>query len=106
LSEEITRRRIESVDPTIAKIADQEVARELAESGGRERQTPGRIKRPVRGKTAEQVAVQVKLIDEAISRAGDIIFRVLVLQRVGDIQDSANVLDIEWSKAASGWLDR
>src|SRR5438105_11008479 len=88
------RRWIESVNPAIAKIADQEVAPELAESRRRERHAPRGIQRSVRGKTAEQVAVRVELINKSISRARDVIVPVGVLQRVSNIQYPVNVLDI------------
>src|SRR5439155_7876530 len=90
---------IESVNAAIAKIADQEVTPELAESGRRERHAPWGIQRSARGKTAEQVAVQVELIDKSISRAVYVIVPVRVLQRVSDIQYPANVLEIERCKA-------
>ena len=101
LPEEGARRWIESVNAAIAKIADQEVTPELAESGRRERHAPWGIQRSLRGKTAEQVAVQVELIDKSMSRAGDVIVPVRVLQRVSDKQYPADVwrddvLDIEW----------
>jgi hypothetical protein len=101
LSEEGARDRIEGVNAAIAKIADQEVTPELAESGRRERHAPWGIQRSLRGKTAEQVAVQVELIDKSMSRAGDVIVPVRVLQRVSDKQYPAgvwpdDVLDIEW----------
>src|SRR5438552_392492 len=39
----IAAREIERVDATVAEIADEQVAAELAESRGRERKAPGRI---------------------------------------------------------------
>src|ERR1700688_1928686 len=70
LPEKGTRRWIESVNAAIAKITNQEIAPKLAESGRRERHAPGGIQRSLRGKTGEQVAVQVELIDKSMSRAG------------------------------------
>src|SRR5439155_11925244 len=74
LPEEVARDWIESVNAAIAKIADQERASELTELVWRERHAPRGIEGSPRSKTAEQVAVQVELIDKSMSRAGHVIF--------------------------------
>src|SRR5207253_10552900 len=89
------RRWIESVNAAIAKIADQEVAPELAESGRRERHAPRGIERSLRSETTEQVAVQSELIDLSMCRAGYGMLPGRVLQRESAIQYPANVLTIQ-----------
>src|SRR4029077_5379771 len=96
--------RIESVNPTISKIADQEVTRKTAKGGRRYRHAPWRIQSSLRGETAKQVAVQVELINKSVSLPSNIIVSRCVLQRVSDVQYTGrpcgnDVLDIEWRVA-------
>src|SRR5713226_7854367 len=55
LVEELTSRGIEHVDVTIAEIADQYIAGELAKTGRSQRHAPRRIELPVLGESREHV---------------------------------------------------
>src|SRR5258706_13117482 len=89
------RRRIKSVNPTIAEIAHQQITAEPAKAFGSQRQTPGRIEFTCRRDTSNEIAGQVVGIDETVPRSRHVVFSVFVLKCVSYLKSTVNVLNSE-----------
>src|SRR5690242_10224190 len=83
--------RIEGVDHAVPEVADEQIAAELPERRGRQRDAPRRIQMGI-ADLLEQVAVQVEHADEAAGYRRKL-FRVL------DVQLAVHGLDVERREA-------
>src|SRR4030095_11815239 len=95
--------RIEGIDATVTKIANQHVSAERAEVGRCQGQPPGGVERPLRREASDQVPIGVEDIDEPITSTSHIIVMDRVLQGKGDIEMIVNGLDAERRKTLGGW---
>src|SRR6266699_708650 len=100
-AEELTGTGIESVDATVAEVADQNRAGKLAEARRSLRQAPRRIEMPVLGESRNHLTAEIKSIHDAASMPGDVVMLRCVLHRVGDVQHAARGYDIE--RGIAGW---
>jgi hypothetical protein len=85
----------ERVDPAVPEVADQQVTAELAEVRRCHRETPRCVELAGRRDPLDEVARRVEGIDVAAALARDLFVAVLVLLRVGDVDQAADVLDTE-----------
>src|SRR6266699_5134377 len=100
-AEELAGTGIESVDATVAEIADQNRAGKWAEARRSLRQAPRRIEMPVLGESGKHVTAEIKSIHDAVGMPGDVVMLRCVLHRVGDVQHAARGYDIE--RSIAGW---
>src|SRR6516164_118488 len=96
LAEKSSVHRIEGVDVAVAIVGDKQSAAERTEIRRRQRQSPGRIERPIGCKAAHQIAVRVVDVDETESRAGNTIATIPL--GVCNEEPVVDVLDVEWCK--------
>src|SRR5262249_3810862 len=61
-----TRSRIVSMNATVAEIADEQIAAELAESLRRDDHAPGRVEVPARHQAPIEMAVRLEHVDETV----------------------------------------
>src|SRR5207237_9652801 len=67
---------------------------------------PRRIELPMLRKARQQLSVQIERVDDPVTLARDVVFRVLVLDRVGDEQFPGEKYDIEGGEAfGQRWID-
>jgi hypothetical protein len=95
---------VERVDPPgklagIAEIADQDVAAEPAEAGGRASDAPGRVEDAAGSEAPQQLAVGAEYVDEAVARASDDVVLVGILPCVGHEQVAIDIGDAERREA-------
>src|SRR5207237_10641870 len=64
---------LEGVDAPVAEVADEQIAAEAAERVRRDGQATGRVQRPARRDAADEAAVAIELVDEAVTGAGDVV---------------------------------
>src|ERR1700740_92404 len=86
---------IESIDPSVTKVAHQQSIREAAETRWSQGQPPGRVERKTARKPAQKTPIGVEYKDQPEARTTDIIFLRFVLLRIGDVQIAMDVLDAE-----------
>src|SRR6266567_7415216 len=77
-AEELTGTGIESVDATVAEVADQNRAGKLAEARRSLRQAPRRIEMPVLGESRNHLTAEIKSIHEAVRMASDVVMRLRI----------------------------
>src|SRR6266700_394363 len=80
--------RIECIDVSVPKVANQKGTAELAEVGWSDLQTPGRIESPVGGEPLYHVSIQIEDVYKTVSRAFCIIVLSRVLQSEGHVKHS------------------
>src|SRR4051794_15451444 len=73
LAEEVVVVRVVDIDRPVAEVANQEVARELSEPVWRDGESPGRVQRPARGDTVQQVPREIELVDEPVPWACNVV---------------------------------
>ena len=98
-AEKCPRIEVESVDRSIAKIADEQSIVEIAEAfEGRPGHPPRRIEDTFAGESLEQISLSIEDVDETIARPGDIICFGAVPLGVSHINVTVNCRDPEWTK--------
>src|ERR1700687_3328223 len=95
LTEKGAARTVERVDTPVSKVTDEHGIAELAEVARCEHDAPRRIERSVGREAPNEVAVRVKDIHKAVSRAPGVVLAVIVLFRIRDVELAAEVLDAE-----------
>src|SRR5207249_6383543 len=93
------RLALESRDPTVTEVPDEEIAAEAPERGRRHREAPGRVQLPAGRYAPEERPARVELVHEAEPRPRDVVLPVGVLLRVCDEDVAADVLDSERREA-------
>src|SRR5258708_27450062 len=71
--DETTAGGIEDINRSVAEVSDQKIAAEISKTRRRERQTPRRIQRPIRGQALQEVTVEVVDIDVTVPRTSHIV---------------------------------
>src|SRR5271166_4024164 len=74
---------VESVNRAIAKIANQHRIRELPEIGWRQSHSPGSVEHAPCRKSADELSIHVKDVNQTIARANDRVMLRPVLHRIG-----------------------
>ncbi len=97
----VSRIDVERVDRAVPKISHQQVPSKGAPSGGRDRDTPGRIQRAIRYQPAQQIAVEVVHVDNAIPGPRHIQELGRILLRIGYVELPVQRPDVE--RGESGW---
>ena len=90
-------RRVEYIDRSVAKIADQQIVSEIAESGRRDGESPWRIEMSRRDQPLHQRAGCIEDIHVSIAGAGRCEALAGILQRIGHVEFAAEILNIEGS---------
>src|SRR5262245_40505875 len=88
------------IDTAVTEVADQQGAAEAAEPCRREHETPRSVKLAPLDQVANQVAARAVNVDETPAWAGDLVLAVGVLLGIGDVQQAAELLDVEGCIAA------
>src|SRR3989475_10143982 len=95
LSVAVQGRGVEGMHAPVAEVADEQVVAERPETGGRQREPPRRVEIVPGRDAADQVAVRVESVHEAVTLARHIVVRGPVLQRGGHGNEPAEGLDPE-----------
>src|SRR6187431_3366221 len=103
----LERLEVEGVDPSVAEVADQQVAAEPAELCWCEREPPGRVERTAGRHAGEKRPRGIEHAHDAEAGAGHLLFRLLVLLAIGHKDAAVDVLDAERRVPARKlWVDK
>src|SRR5438034_11661550 len=92
---------IKRMNAAVSEIAHEKIATKPAKALGCECQSPRRIEFTRGGDALNEVALQVIGVDETIPRSRNVVFRVLILKGVGNVESAVSVLNSERGKAGS-----
>src|SRR6516162_2753198 len=97
-ADELSVQRV-CVDRSVSEIADQDVAAELSKTEGGQRDPPRRIECSRDRKSSHQVAVRIEHLDFAETRARNVVMLLRILQRIGDKEIAADILNAKRREA-------
>src|SRR5581483_3385917 len=93
--------RIKSVDFTVLKIGNENIAGKRPKSGGRHRHAPRRVEGSSLGEPLEKVAAGVKYVHIPIPRPANVIMLLGILKGEGDEKPPTDVFNAE--RRIPGW---
>src|SRR5919109_645970 len=96
--EETAGREVEGIDPPIAEVAHEQAITEAAEVRRGQREAPGRIQRAAGCEALDKAPVGIEDVDQAKPFARHVIFLVLILLGISDVEIAIEVADAKRGK--------
>ncbi len=96
MAEKVSGGRVEGVDGAVPKVADQDIVAEAPEVGACLDDALRGIERTIGSKSANEIALLVEDIDDAVSGSNDRVRACRILHSISYKYFGADLLNIEW----------